>query len=143
MNVYSPWDIISLSIIIVILSPLYFWYTTQNTVHIVAFFGNIVTALSVELLKKYVFSENHRPSGAKGCNLLCSSENDEGKPGMPSGHSATMGFFAAYYGIKNPLYYIYTILMALSRNMKKCHTWPQIISGLLFGTGMGLVFKYH
>ena len=139
----TPWDIISLTLIPLILSPIYFWYSTQNTYHLVGFAGIMITSLSVDFLKKFIFPNQHRPPKAKGCDLFCLHETDEDRPGMPSGHAATVAFYGTFYSIKNPLYIIYVILMAASRYMKNCHSIPQIIAGLLFGAGMGLLFKQY
>jgi membrane-associated phospholipid phosphatase len=137
----SIWDVISISLVPLMLSPLYFWFMTNNTKHLIGFAGLVVTSISVESLKKYVFTSQHRPRGAKGCDLFCIHNSDENKPGMPSGHAATVAFYGTFYNITNPLYIIYVILMATSRYMKKCHSIPQIIAGLLFGAGMGFLFK--
>lgn len=139
----TPWDIISLTLVPLLLSPIYFWYSTQNTYHLVGFAGIMITSLSVELLKNFIFPNQHRPSKAKGCDLFCLHKTDENKPGMPSGHAATVAFYGTFYNIKNPLYIIYVVLMAVSRYMKNCHTIPQIIAGLLFGAGMGFLFRKH
>ena len=139
----TTWDIISLTLIPLILSPIYFWYSTQNTYHLIGFAGIMITSLSVEVLKQTLFSNQYRPSKAKGCDLFCLHETDEDKPGMPSGHAATVAFYGTFYNIQNPLYLIYVILMAISRYMKNCHSIPQIIAGLLFGASMGLLFKQY
>jgi membrane-associated phospholipid phosphatase len=135
------WDIISLSLIPLILSPLYFWYTTNNIYHLIGFAGIMLTSVSVEALKRFVFSSQHRPQRAKGCDLFCLHETDEGRPGMPSGHAATVAFYGTFYSITNPIYIIYVILMATARYMKNCHSIPQIVAGLLFGAAFGLLFK--
>jgi membrane-associated phospholipid phosphatase len=142
-DISTLWDIVSLSIIPLILSPLYFWYTTKNTFHLIGFAGVVLTSLSVDALKRYIFPSQHRPRGAKGCDLFCIHETDENRPGMPSGHAATVAFYGIFYNIKSPIYLIYVLLMAVSRYMKNCHSIPQIVAGLLFGAVMGLVFKQY
>jgi membrane-associated phospholipid phosphatase len=141
MNLPQIWDLVSLSIIPLILSPIYYFYTTGNQYHLLGFIGIIITSVSVELLKKYVFTTQYRPRGAKGCDLFCIHETDEGLSGMPSGHAATVAFYGTFYNITNPFYIMYVLLIAASRYMKKCHSIPQIVAGLLFGTSMGLLFK--
>lgn len=143
MQIPQAWDLISLTIIPLILSPLYYYYISGEFQHIVGFVGIIFTSFSVDLLKQFVFPLQHRPSGAKGCDLFCIHETDENRPGMPSGHAATVAFYGTFYNIKSPLYLIYVLLMAASRYMKNCHSFPQIVAGLLFGAGMGFVFKQY
>ena len=137
---YTAWDIVSLSIIPLILSPIYFWYISGNIHHLIGFAGLIGTSFTIEMIKHFILSDIHRPHGAKGCDLLCLHESDENQPGMPSGHAATMGFYGMYYGITDPLYFIYTLIMVISRYMKKCHNWQQITAGLLFGAIIGHMF---
>lgn len=139
----SVWDMLSLSLMPLVLSPLYFWYTTQNTYHLFVFAGIILIVISVEALKHFVFSDQHRPPNAKGCDLFCLHETDENKPGMPSGHVATVAFYGVLYNITNPLYILYVALIATSRYRKHCHTIPQIIAGLLFGSGVGFLYKQY
>lgn len=139
----SIWDITSLSLIPLVLSPLYFWYTTQNIYHLIGFAGIILTVISVEALKYFVFPGQYRPTNAKGCDLFCLHETDENKPGMPSGHAATVAFYGLFYNITNPLYIGYVALMVTSRYRKHCHTIPQIIAGLLFGAGIGNLCKQY
>lgn len=132
------WDLISLTIIPLILSPLYFWYMSgYNPIHIIAFIGMILLGFTIEGIKKYILPNFTRPLGAKGCDLLCLSPDDNGMPGMPSGHCATVAFYGTYYGISSPLYYIYEFLIALSRYMKHCHSLDQIIIGIGLGSGIG------
>lgn len=87
-----------------------------------------------------------RPQGASACNILCIQSNDEGKPGFPSGHTAstTMMLLIIAYYIKDFRFTIFALiyisLMGLSRYKKKCHNWTQIFSGLVFGVVGALVF---
>jgi hypothetical protein len=134
---WTFWDYVSLSELVVLLSPLYFWFTTYNVIHLIAFAGIILTMGITESIKHFVLPTWSRPSGAKGCDLLCLSPNDEGKPGMPSGHMSSLGFYAGFYKITDPFFYVYGLLVAASRWAKRCHTPAQITAGAVMGTGLG------
>lgn len=134
---YSVWDIISMSEIILIISPIYFYIKSHNIIHVAALIGLIATLIATEGIKQYMLPSWKRPSGAKGCDLLCKSPSDEGRPGMPSGHMAVTAFYGAFYKITSPFYYIYAILIALSRYYKRCHSIAQIIGGTIFGASCG------
>lgn len=134
---WTFWDYISLSELILLLSPIYFWFTTYNTMHLVALVGIIVTMAITEGIKHFILPTWSRPTGAKGCDLLCLSPNDEGKPGMPSGHMSSLGFYGGFYQITNPLFYVYGLLVAMSRWAKRCHSVDQIIAGAVMGGGLG------
>lgn len=131
------WNAISLSELLVNAVPIYWYFTTWNNIHIFGFLGIVLTATIVELSKKYILPNWSRPDGASGCDLLCRSHNDEGKPGMPSGHTAMIAFFGSYYSIQSPYFWTYALLIMLSRYFKKCHTIAQIIVGLLLGLLLG------
>jgi hypothetical protein len=139
MSLEIIWNIISLSELIVLLSPIYFWFTTYNTIHIIALLGIIVTMIITESIKLWVLPTWSRPEGAKGCDLLCMSRNDEGKPGMPSGHMSSLAFYGGFYKITNPLFYVYGLLVALSRWGKRCHSVDQILGGTVLGGSLGLL----
>lgn len=135
------WSIISLSELILISLPLYYFIVSKNLLHLVGFIGIIATAGFVEFTKQYILPDWKRPNGAKGCDLLCKSQNDSGKPGMPSGHSAIVAFFGSYYNIQSPFYFLYAALIGISRFKKKCHTIPQILAGYTVGFGSGKLFQ--
>lgn len=98
----------------------------------------IIFDFTVSLIKKG-FKSNVRPKGAKQCDILCTSPNDEGKPGFPSGHVATTTcfiFILYHYYPQNRLLIgglAYIVSMAYSRMNKKCHTLEQVIAGFIYG----------
>jgi membrane-associated phospholipid phosphatase len=126
---YTGNDIISISVILVYIIPAIMYYYTGN-------------------IKYYIIgTRSPRPKGAEGCNLLCNDGLQEGKPGMPSGHSGTVTFFMGYYWneIDNDLIkiglLIYVALVMYSRYAKHCHSIGQIVAGGLFGLGMSMLVK--
>jgi membrane-associated phospholipid phosphatase len=131
---------ISMSIGIIYFIPIVLYFITRQHIHLKALYGLFGTLGLSEMLKKDFIKEmGPRPKGAKHCNLLCNDGNQEGKPGMPSGHSSTVTFFSAFYyqqtnniWIKAGLI-LYAFLMMLSRYLKYCHSLPQIICGALLG----------
>ena len=57
---------------------------------------------------------------------------------MPSGHMSSLGFYAGFYKITDPFFYVYGLLVAASRWEKQCHTPAQITAGAVMGAGLGL-----
>ena len=144
---WSFWDIISTSdILFVVLAPLYQYVMTNNTVHLVAFSSIQLLSICIELTKKYILPTCLRPRGAKGCDIFNRSPDDNGKPGMPSGHSASIAFYGAFYNITSPIFLAYVALVAMSRYYKRCHSIEQILAGLAIGAGAGFGVRntaYH
>jgi membrane-associated phospholipid phosphatase len=137
-NDWSIWDYISFSEIIFIFAmPIYYFIITHDSIHIFALLGIQGTNIVVELLKRFVFYDWKRPQNATRCDLLNMSKYDGNMPGMPSGHSATIAFYGAFYGITSPLFYSYVVLIGMSRYFKNCHTIMQIIMGLVLGGALG------
>lgn len=135
------WSLISLSELILIPLPLYYYLKSYSIYHLIAFIGIIVTAGFIEFTKVFVLTDWKRPDEAKGCDIFCKSQNDCGKPGMPSGHSAIVAFFGSYYNIQSILFLIYALLIGISRLEKKCHTLIQVIAGYIVGYGSGKIFQ--
>lgn len=138
----SIWNITSLSELLIPLFPTYWYLTTWNPIHLFGFIGLVFTGTFVEIIKTFVLPTMSRPNGAKGCDLLCRSKDDNNKPGMPSGHTAMIAFFGSYYGIQSPYFIAYAVLIMMSRYFKKCHTFMQILVGLLLGLSIGIIFHY-
>lgn len=112
-----------------------------------------VLSIVVESLKKIIAklplpkSFFERPSEACDCDLIISNGHQGGKPGLPSGHMATLFLILTvlismkviekkYY----PFLFIYVFLMAWSRYEKRCHTIPQIVLGSFIGWVFGVLF---
>jgi membrane-associated phospholipid phosphatase len=147
MNIF---DYISMSVGLLYLIPLGFYFYTNNIIHIKAFVGVAGTTIISETLKRVVIKNvSSRPRGASNCNLLCDDGNQSGKPGMPSSHSAQAVFFSAYYYqfTNNTLIRFFLILYAIavmiSRYIKRCHTIGQIIAGAILGLSLSFVVVRH
>jgi membrane-associated phospholipid phosphatase len=78
--------------------------------------------------------------------MWCLNEYEEGKPGMPSGHSSMATFFAGYYFNESGSWIqfaliIFAMSVMISRYTKRCHSVSQIVIGGLFGLMMSQVVK--
>lgn len=136
-------DIISISAGGLYAVPIILYLISGNVWELLGLIGLIGTLGISEFLKHYVIKESSpRPKGAFNCNLWCNDGSREGKPGMPSSHSAQVAFFSAFYYQKtsNPILKIvlaiYALLVMYSRYAKHCHSFLQIIVGALIGLGM-------
>jgi len=133
-------DIISMSIGLLYIIPLFLYYITGNRLHFTGFLGLASTTIITEGIKYFLIKERSpRPKGAKNCDLLCQDGNQEGRPGMPSTHSANVAYFAGFYIQQTDNIFIkiglvlYAALVMLSRYLKRCHTINQIAVGSLLG----------
>ena len=141
-------NIISMSVILVYIIPGILYVYTQNTREIIAIIGAFGTNVLSEGIKYFIIgTRSPRPKGAEGCNLLCTDGIQEERPGMPSGHSALVGFFVGYYWNETsnqwsrPGLLLFAALVMYSRYAKRCHTMQQIILGGLFGLSMSIIIK--
>jgi membrane-associated phospholipid phosphatase len=133
-------NLISMSVGLLYILPVIFYWNTNNTIHLKGFFGLIGTTILSEFIK-YIFvgKASPRPKGARDCNLFCNDGKQEGQPGMPSSHSAEAVFFSAFYfkQTANPILkaglVIYPILVMISRYLKNCHTINQVSAGAILG----------
>ena len=138
----SVWNALSMSILGLFVIPLVFYFVTGSPRHLWVLVGLFVVYLSSEGLKHYVtaptgWAITQRPTGASDCNLWCNNGDQEGRPGMPSTHSAEAAYMALMYG-SDPktggvLWWIYAAGVMLSRYMKRCHTLPQLLAGDAWG----------
>lgn len=137
-------DIISLSVWLVYIVPITLFLYTQNPIHVVALIGPVIAQLS-ELIKHKIGKRSPRPYGALNCNLMCNDGDKSGQPGMPSGHSIDVSFFAGFYCqytnniIIRFTLILYAALVMLSRYLKKCHTIGQITAGAMIGLGSSFI----
>lgn len=136
-------DAISMSVGLLVIIPLILYAYTGNSVHIKALFGLLgTTGLSEGLKYNIIRNWSPRPKGARNCNLFCNDGNQQGRPGMPSSHSAEVAFFASFYSqytTNNYLragLFLYAVLVMLSRYTKRCHSLSQITVGTLIGLVM-------
>ena len=133
-------DLISMSAALLYAVPVIGYALSGNFIHIKAFLGLFATMGLGESIKYYIIKElSPRPKGASDCNLWCNDGVQEGKPGMPSGHSSQVSFFASFYYDQTSNEWIraglifYALLVMISRYLKRCHTIPQIAAGALLG----------
>jgi membrane-associated phospholipid phosphatase len=133
-------DIISISVILVYIIPAFLYVQSKNITHLYAIVGAFGACVLSETTKIYIIGDrNPRPIGAKNCDLWCCDGNQDGKPGMPSGHSVQVAFFAGYYfNQTNNLYIkvaliLFPLAVMISRYTKHCHSIRQVIAGALLG----------
>jgi membrane-associated phospholipid phosphatase len=141
-------DLISMSVGILYVIPFILYWLTGQTIHLKGWLGLMGTLGLSHMLKVDIVKEaSLRPKGACDCDLLCIDGNQEGKPGMPSGHSSAATFFSAFYyqqttnpWIKGALV-LYSILVMTSRYLKRCHNFSQIAAGGLIGLLMNYLVQ--
>ena len=129
-----------MSIGLLYIIPIILYYITGNIIHFKGFIGLGSTAVITESIKYFLIKERSpRPKGARNCDLLCQDGDQEGRPGMPSTHSAIVSFFSSFYIqqtdnilIKLGLGVCAGLVM-LSRYLKRCHTINQIAVGSIIG----------
>lgn len=136
-------DYISMSVGLFYIIPLILYILTNQTFHLKGWLGLLSTLGISEMLKNdFIKESNPRPKGARNCNLLCNDGNQEGRPGMPSGHSSTVVYFTSFYyqHTTNPwikgLLVLYALLVMTSRYLKRCHSLSQIAAGSMLGLFM-------
>ena len=141
-------DLISMSVGIIYLTPFVLYWMTGQNIHLKAWLGLMGTLGVSHMLKVDVVKQaSPRLKGARDCDLMCMDGNQEGKPGMPSGHTSAVTFFSAFYyhQTNNPwikgLLVLYVILMMVSRYLKRCHTISQIAAGGLIGLLMNYLVQ--
>lgn len=143
-------DTISMSVSVLYVVPIVLFIFTHDPTQIVGLLGLIGTTSLSEAIKYYLIKDaSPRPKGAKDCNVWCNDGVQDGKPGMPSSHSAEVSFFAGFYFQQTTNIYIrgmlilYAVLVMLSRYTKKCHTIYQIIMGSLLGIFLSILVVRH
>ena len=141
-------DYISMSILLVYIIPGIMYIYTHNPREIIAILGVFGSNMISESIKHLIIgTSSPRPKGAYDCNLLCTDGLQEGRPGMPSGHSGAVAFFVGYYWTETNNKWIkcalllFASMIMYSRYIKRCHTIEQIIAGGLFGAGMSIIVK--
>ena len=141
-------DFISISILAAYIIPVILYSITHQPYHKIAFIGVLAASGISECIKHIFIKEvSPRPQGASNCDLLCTNGKQEGKPGMPSSHSATIAFFATFYFRHTNHLYIrislicYAILVMMSRYYKRCHSISQIMVGAFLGGSMGVLLN--
>jgi membrane-associated phospholipid phosphatase len=141
-------DLISMSVGVIYLTPFVLYWMTGQNIHLKAWLGLMATLGVSHMLKVDVVKQaSPRLKGARDCDLMCMDGNQEGKPGMPSGHSSAAAFFSAFYyqqttnpWIKAALV-LYVMIMMVSRYLKRCHSVSQIAVGGLIGLLMNYLVQ--
>lgn len=147
-------EIVSLSLNGLIVSPVLLFFVTKDHRWLFILLYSIINIQVHDIIKshsrKYDYKFLKRPIGAKKCDIFSRNGNVEGEPGFPSGHvTTTVSLFTGMY-LLYPEYrtYIilngtmYSVLMAMSRINKKCHTPLQTIAGGILGIFGTLFFNY-
>lgn len=141
-------NIISMSVISLYIIPFILYYVTNDINNIKALVGTILTPFISEIIKyNFIGKISPRPQGAIDCNVLCNDKDQSGKPGMPSSHSAQVAFFSGYYYqyTNNPYIKIlligYALSVMISRYLKRCHTFNQIIIGGILGVSLSILVR--
>ena len=150
MNQISWDNIVSLSVVFLYFVPWLQYFKTKHLNDLTPFWGLLGTIALNESIKHCLIGKaSPRPANAYDCNLCVNDGPQGGRPGMPSGHSAQVSFFAGYYLqtiSSNPirlLLLFYAALVMLSRYTKSCHTVPQIMSGSVLGFVMSYLVVRH
>jgi membrane-associated phospholipid phosphatase len=120
--------------------------------------GIILTDLSTKLIKYMFRQSSHeelkRPRGAKDCDIFCRDGNVAGRPGMPSGHMASLSFAIVFMMLAivrgSPMQtalfgflgLVYIVIMGMARYIKDCHTMGQIIAGAIWGALLAVLVYF-
>ena len=95
-----------------------------------------------------------RPKGAKDCGFFENSPIQKESYGMPSGHSQNIGFISIYlilntlnqnYKKEKKLLIVSSLIILIfaimySRIYLNCHTYPQVIIGVIIGLLFGYIY---
>jgi membrane-associated phospholipid phosphatase len=82
------WDLISLSLIPLILTPIGLYIKTKDLIYIPVIVSISITEILISFSRQLpvIHPVMLRPVGAKDCNLFNSGGSYDGQIGMPSGH---------------------------------------------------------
>lgn len=144
-------NIISSFPLVILLSYLYNIVTDFSNDKIIFVAGFLIVSFLVDIIKRlsyptYFKKYTYRPDDACNCDLLSNGGPVPKAPGFPSGHMATITFFAIYT-IINKEKANYLLLFSLiigtgwARHYKCCHTHIQIFFGTVFGALMALLWS--
>ncbi len=143
------WNILSMSEAALFAVPAVLFFTTGAPREIGRLIALVATIVLGEFVKHRLVDDeglplSPRPPAAADCNVFCNNGSQAGKPGMPSTHMAVAAAFSTMYWpngstILAAALITYVVLMAGARYFKSCHTPEQILVGLVYGIGMGLL----
>lgn len=137
------WDFLSLLVYALVAYPVIRYVETAQDLYLYITVGCIASLVFVKLTRMLpvMHPAMLRPKGARDCNILNKGGSAEGKIGMPSGHMllATFVVFSLLLNggrvtvVKASFSVGCILAIGVSRVMKRCHTWPQVVAGFLFG----------
>lgn len=148
-----PNQVLRLMVWIIIISSFIFGVLLNNRLLLFLSLGLILIEGVIQGLKygvKSIFGVNSitsRPPKARDCGAFIDCKKEKATSmGMPSGHSISMGFFAAFMimslGKKNVISDIFVVFLALlvmtQRWWVGCHTILQVITGGVIGVLLGI-----
>jgi len=149
------WDLLSYSVFALHSYPWITFLKTSNKAYALFGIGLIATEIATKIIKSILYtniksSVISRPSGAQNCNILANDGNVSGTAGMPSNQLAVVAFFFTYLWLstpsiknKNTILIVgttFTVLHAIARTRKKCHTPLQVLAGWAFGVIFAFVW---
>jgi membrane-associated phospholipid phosphatase len=137
------YDIISLSVCPLTISPLAIYIITYDIKYIYIFLWSIGLLVSTEFIKHITvyMSSNEiykRPKGAYNCSAINNGGLVEYEPGFPSSHMALSTFVAlslcsnTHVSLQTTSI-VYLLCMAESRMKKRCHNIFQVVGGACIG----------
>ncbi len=122
-------DLVSSTVIMCFMYPVFMYLTTGRVVHLKVLVGVLSTSVIVSVLKLHL-AEPRPESGRCG-----------EKYGFPSGHVSIVTAFAVLYRMDWLLSSLWVALVGWSRVDKKCHTVRQVAGGLVTGLTTGLIWS--
>lgn len=149
----NPNDGISTIVIGFIMYPCIQFVLSRKIKHIWFAIGMVYIVGLASSIKSFTSSHSDRsiffrPQGAKGCDVMNRRGDSSFAPGFPSGHMATIAFFAVFallagYVARDSvrsyiiIMSIVCLCMANARLSKKCHNTSQVTCGIVIGSLMG------
>lgn len=148
---HPAWDFLSLLVYALVAYPVIRYVETLHNIYLYIIVGCAVSLVFVKVTRMLppIHPAMLRPKGARDCNILNKGGSAEGKIGMPSGHMllSTFVIFSLLFtggrvtAVKAAFSAGCVIAIGLSRVMKGCHTWPQVVAGFLFGVLFAWLLK--
>lgn len=132
-------DIISLTIMIPVIIPVLLYAAGYGPYYGLLFSGILAVNAVAAGIKELTGYWSPRPAGAAACDAFCIGPIVEGQPGFPSGHMTTITMFIGSLWFQfhdTMILYIgvpWAIAMGWARVAKRCHTWFQVVGGLILG----------
>ena len=128
------------SVLIIPIFILFAYMYTGKHVYRTFLYGYILLGFILNTLLKCIFQEK-RPDNTSTCTVLVRDD----LRGFPSGHAQILALTATFWSLRVKhgwLLWIYVYMVARQRINSGCHTYGQVIGGLLIGTMSG-IFLYN